>query len=77
MLQIISDACGRRKWSALVPIGAVKLAAFFFDRFSWFPITRDQLTMLENGNVCESGKYFAQYGIDEISFDIKNLDYLS
>ena len=77
ILKVISEACGKKKWITPVPIGAVKLAAFFFDRFSWFPVTRDQLTMLAQGNVCESSKYFAQYGIDEISFDVKNLDYLS
>ncbi len=77
MLKVISDACGKKKWSVPVPIGAVKLVAFFFDCFSWFPVTRDQLTMLAQGNVYESSKYFAQYGIDEISFNVKNLDYLS
>ena len=77
ILRIISDACGKKKWSIPAPIGAVKLVAFLLDRFSWFPVTRDQLTMLEKGNVCESGKYFVQYDIDEISFDAKNLDYLS
>ena len=76
ILKIISDACGKKKWSLPVPIGAIKLIAFFFDRFSWFPVTRDQLTMLAQGNACESSKYFAQYDIDEISFDVKNLDYL-
>ena len=77
MLQIISDACGKRKWSAPVPTGAVKLAAFFFDRFSFFPVTRDQITMLENGNVCESGNYYSDFNIDEITFDTTALEYLS
>ena len=73
----VSDASGKEKWTMPVPIGAVKLVAFFLDHWSWFPVTRDQLTMLSYGNVCESGKYFAEYSIDEISFDIKNLYYLS
>ena len=77
MLQIISDACGKRKWSMPVPTGAVKLAAFFFDRFSFFPVTRDQLTMLAQGNVCESGKYYSDFNIDEITFDTTALEYLS
>ena len=77
ILQIISDACEKRKWSIPVPISLIKLIAFFLDRFSWFPVTRDQLIMLEHGNMCESSKYFVEYGIDEISFDVKNLNYLS
>ena len=75
--RIISEACGKKKWSIPVPISGIKLAAFFFDRFTWFPITRDQLLMLSSGNVCDSTKYFVEYGIDEISFNIENLDYLS
>ena len=76
MVRIISEACGKVKWSIPVPVDIVKSAAFFLDQFNWFPVTRDQLTMLSDGNVCESGKYFAQYNIDEISFEVKNLDYL-
>ena len=77
ILQIISDACGKRKWSMPVPIGVIKLMAFFFDRFSWFPVTRDQLTMLAQGNVCESGNYYSDFNIDEITFDTTALEYLS
>ena len=76
MVRIISEACGKVKWIMPVPVDIVKSAAFFLDQFNWFPVTRDQLTMLSDGNVCESGKYFAQYNIDEISFEVKNLDYL-
>ena len=76
MLQIISDACGKRKWSTPIPICVVKLVAFFFDRFSWFPVTREQLTMLSQGNVCESEKYFSDFNIDEINFNVTALEYL-
>lgn len=76
MIQIISDACGKRKWSMPIPIGAVKLAAFLFDCFSWFPVTRDQLTMLSHGNVCDSGKYYFDFNVDEITFDTTALKYL-
>jgi len=76
ILQIISDACGKRKWSMPVPIGVIKLMAFFFDHFSWFPVTRDQLTMLAQGNVCESGNYYSDFNIDEITFDTTALEYL-
>tara|TARA_Y100000588_G_scaffold185113_1_gene198997 strand:+ start:766 stop:1677 length:912 start_codon:yes stop_codon:yes gene_type:complete len=77
IVEIISSACGKRKLSIPVSISIMKFIAFLFDRFSWFPVTRDQLIMLSTGNVCDSSKYFAQYGIKEISFDIENLDYLS
>jgi len=77
MTKIISEACGKKKWGIPVPILGIKLVAFFLDRFAWFPITRDQLLMLSLGNVYDGTKYFVEYGIDEISFNIQNLDYLS
>ena len=75
--RIISDACNKKKWRIPVPFSLLKLCAFFFDRWSWFPFSREQLTMLRYGNVCESSKYFSEYDIDEIIFNVENLDYLS
>ena len=58
-----------------VPIKAVKLVAFFFDRFSWFPVTRDQLTMLMQGNTV-SEQHFTEFDITPKSFSAENLGYL-
>ena len=76
MTRIISEACNKRKWSIPVPFSAVKFFALLFDRWSWFPVTRDQLTMLSDGNVCDSGKYLSDFNIDEITFNVENLEYL-
>lgn len=77
ILRIISNACGKKKWGMPVPIGLVKFFALLFDRFNWFPVTRDQLTMLQNGNVCKSDNHFSDFNIDYINFNIKELEYLS
>ena len=52
-----------------------KLAAKFLDRFEWFPVTRDQLTMLLEGNTVEK-QYFSDFDIKPIKFERKNLSYL-
>ena len=54
----------------------VYLVAFLFDRFDWFPISRDQITMLLEGNTCESDIIFKRYNIKPIKFNPSNLDYL-
>jgi NADH dehydrogenase len=77
MIRTISNASGKRKWSIPIPIRVVKFLAYIFDRFSWFPVTQDQLTMLIQGNVCDSYKYYADFNIDEINFNITSLKYLS
>tara|TARA_B100002052_G_scaffold131750_2_gene121023 strand:+ start:7173 stop:8084 length:912 start_codon:yes stop_codon:yes gene_type:complete len=76
LLKIICSACNKRKVSILVPIFIIKLIALVLQRFSWFPVTKDQLTMLSAGNTCDSANYFSEYDIKEIKFNIKNLNYL-
>ena len=77
MLTIISSACRKNKYKIPVPFNFVKIACLFFDQFNWFPVTRDQLIMLEKGNTCQSEKYFSQFNINEIPFDSTSLKYLS
>ena len=76
MLQMISLACEKRKYSVPVPLIAIKFLASIFDRFSWFPVTKDQLVMLSDGNSCNTEKYFSEFNINEIPFSIEQLRYL-
>ena len=76
ILQIISSVCKKRKYSIPVPLIAIKFLASIFDRFSWFPITKDQLVMLSDGNFCNSEKYFSEFNINEIPFSVEQLRYL-
>ena len=76
IIQIISNAYGKKKWAIPAPLIAVKTVAAMLDRFSWFPVTRDQLTMLVEGNNCDSTKFFSENDIKPRSFDIENLSYL-
>lgn len=75
-INIISTACGKKKLAVPAPVIAVKTVATIFERFSWFPVTKDQLTMLLEGNTCDSKKYFSDNEINPIPFNIDNLSYL-
>ena len=77
MLKAIAFASGNRKFSIPVPFSLLKILSFFLDQFNWFPVTRDQLVMLQDGNTCESSKYFSEFNIDEIPFNQNSLSYLS
>lgn len=72
----IAAASKRHKWMVPVPAMVIKLAAALFDRFSFFPITRDQLTMLMEGNSCDSSDLFKQMDLVPKKFDQSNLAYL-
>jgi len=76
IIKIISNACGKKKWALPAPVIAVKTVAAIFDRFSWFPVTKDQLTMLLEGNTCESTNYYSENSLKPLPFDINNLSYL-
>lgn len=53
MISRIAAATGRRKWFLPMPIGLMRVAATLLDRLPLFPVTRDQLTMLAEGNTAD------------------------
>nr|VFJ53271.1 MAG: NADH dehydrogenase [Candidatus Kentron sp. DK] len=76
ILKIIGRAAGRNKWTMPVPVLPMKIAAGLLEGFPSFPLTRDQLTMLLEGNTGDSSALFETYGIDPIPFNEKSLSYL-
>ena len=58
-----------------VPACGVTLAASVLDRFEAFPVTRDQIKMLMEGNTCPVDD-LVELGISPIGFDVDQLAYL-
>ncbi len=77
LIDIISAASEKKKWKIPAPVMPIKLAASIFERFPFFPITKEQLTMLLEGNTCDSTRSFKDFEVDPISFSVKNLKYLN
>ena len=71
----IALASGKRTWKIPAPVAVIKIEASILDRFKWFPVTRDQLTMLMEGNTV-STNYFDDFSINPIKFRMENLEYL-
>lgn len=76
ILATIAAASGRTKWMLPAPALAVSALAGVLDRFPWFPITRDQITMLLEGNVCDGNDGFARLGLTPQHFGVDTLSYL-
>lgn len=76
IIKNIGTASGKNKFMIPAPVFAIKLIATILDRFSWFPVTADQLTMLVEGNTCDSAKFFAENNLVPIPFNEENLSYL-
>ncbi len=76
MIRRIAAAVGRKKWIVPMPIGLMKLAATLFDWLPFFPVTRDQLTMLAEGNTADPAMLEELAGQPLMAFDVENLSYL-
>ena len=77
MIRRIAAASGRKKWIIPMPISLMKLAATLFDWLPFFPVTRDQLTMLAEGNTADAGVIQSLTGKPPAPFSLEHLDYLN
>ena len=71
----IALASGKLTWKIPAPAFGIKILASLLERFEWFPVTRDQITMLVEGNTVDK-YYFNDFSIKAISFEAGNLSYL-
>jgi len=55
----------------------MRLAATVLDRFAWFPVTRDQLDMLAQGNSADPAALAELIGRPPLAFSAASLSYLS
>jgi NADH dehydrogenase len=64
LLDLIGAAVGRPRLRKIhVPIGFVRPLARALHRLPAFPLTPDQLLMLEEDNVCDPEPFFATFGL--------------
>jgi len=76
MIQRIANTVGRDKWILPMPIGFMKFGATLFDWLPFFPATRDQLTMLAEGNDADPADTETLIGRPATAFTPENLEYL-
>jgi len=77
MIRRIGTAVDRRKWVLPLPMAVVRIAALLFERWPFFPVTRDQLTMLGEGNVADPAVIETLLGRKPLAFTPAALAYLS
>jgi NADH dehydrogenase len=77
MIRRIAAASGKKKIILPMPIGIMKLAATLFDWLPFFPVTRDQLTMLAEDNTADPNELEQLAGRKLAAFDASRLAYLA
>ncbi len=76
ILERIAQACGKRKVMLPAPAAPVRFLGALLDRFAWFPLTRDQLDMLLEGNTGDSSALFTLLDMRPRRFSPQELAYL-
>jgi NADH dehydrogenase len=76
LLTRIAGSAGRRKWIIPMPLGVMQVAATAFDWLPFFPVTRDQLTMLAGGNTADASALEALIRRKPRRFDRESLAYI-
>ena len=76
MLERVAEAGGKRKRILPMPIGMMNIAATLLDWLPPFPVTRDQLTMLAEGNTAEPAALEQLIGRAPQAFTVESLSYL-
>ena len=77
IIDTLANVAGKRKLKLPAPAGMVKAVASVFERFEWFPVTRDQIRMLMQGNAADGSEAFRTLGITPTRFSPAALGYLA
>lgn len=77
MVKRIATATGKSKVILPMPIRVMRIGATLFDWLPFFPVTRDQLTMLEEGNTAPSESLESLIGHKPRKFTASELTYLA
>lgn len=76
IIRTIAGAAGTTKLALPAPVLPLKALALLFDRCDWFPVTREQLGMLLEGNTCDGADGFSEFGLLPTAFEAASLAYL-
>lgn len=71
ILQHIARALGKPLRRVHVPLGLMKAIVPVLQRLPGFPLTQDQLTMLEEGNVGDEKPFFTTFGLEPDPFRVE------
>lgn len=76
MLRRVAAASGKSKILLPVPLWIMRIGATLFDWLPFYPVTRDQLTMLEEGNTGTADAVESLIGREALPFTRDSLRYL-
>lgn len=76
LVDIVATAVGKNAKKLHQPVFVMRTLAALFDRFRWFPVTREQIAMLFMENFTDDNQLFDRYKITRTSLADGIRDYL-
>ncbi len=69
LLDAIGKTLGKKVWKLHIPLFVIKPLVWLIGRFSFSPVTYEQLTMLLEDNVCDERKFYETLKIELIPLE--------
>jgi NADH dehydrogenase len=68
IIDTLAAVLRRKVYKVHLPVWPVRLAAWLFGGFAWFPLTTGQIRMLLEGNTCDAAAFYQDFGLSPVSF---------
>lgn len=69
IVDIVLNVINKKRIKLHIPVWLMNFLARFFEKYEWFPVSRDQIKMLLEENVCKGGNnIFEDFQIQPIDF---------
>lgn len=66
LVAILARVLGRKILKIHLPVWPLRLMAHVLQKYAWFPVTADQITMLLAGNTCDPRPFYEDFGLTPI-----------
>lgn len=76
ILDIMARALGKKIIKVHIPLGLIKIMAYFLEGLPGFPLTRDQMVMLLEGNIGNETSFYEESGIAPTPFEAGIKEYI-
>lgn len=69
ILNIIARTLGKKIIKVYIPVGLIRIMAYFLEGLPGFPLARDQIVMLLDGNIGNETSFYEEFGIAPTPFE--------
>ena len=76
ILNIIARTLGKKIIKVYIPVGLIRIMAYFLEGLPGFPLARDQIVMLLDGNIGNETSFYEEFGIAPTPFEAGIKEYI-